>query len=205
MAKRSHDGPPDIANRNVHEAEPGRNPSLTELEGVVLGIVWSRQPCSPYVVLRRFRASPTWGWSSSTGAIYPAINRLRARGFLDHHPDLRSSRKAGLLSLSDSGLSALRDWISGVTEEMGSPGIDPIRTKLNYLAALAPVDREAFLDRAEQVTRSRIDLVRSSSIDESATGNWTLKAAYIGVEMQLDARLRWIARVREIARQQSSI
>jgi hypothetical protein len=124
---------------------------------------------------------------------------LKVRGFLNHHPDLRSSRKAGLISLSHSGLAGLRSWISGVTEEMGSPGIDPIRTKLNYLAALPPGDRKAFLDRAEQVTRARLELVRNSSTDESAAASWTLEAALLGVEMQLEARLQWLARVRQLA------
>ncbi len=205
MAKKPHDKTPDIANRNISPSNSAASGPVTELEGVILGIVWSRQPCSPYVVLSRFRASPTWGWSSSTGAIYPAIRRLKARGLLDHRPDLASNRKAELLSLSEKGLSALRTWIASVTEEMGSPGIDPIRTKINYLAALAPTERDTFLDRAEQVTRLRLDLVRKAPIDLAAVDNWTLKATHLGVESQLEARLNWLRLVRQLADQKRQI
>ncbi len=205
MAKKTHDETPDVANRNIAPFNSAASCPVTELEGVILGIVWSRQPCSPYAVLSRFRASPTWGWSSSTGAIYPAIRRLKARGLLDHRPDLASNRKAELLSLSEKGLSALRTWIASVTEEMGSPGIDPIRTKINYLAALAPTERDAFLDRAEQVTRLRLDLVRKAPIDLAAVDNWTLKATHLGVESQLEARLNWLRLVRQLADQKRQI
>jgi len=124
---------------------------------------------------------------------------LKARDLLDHRPDLASNRKAELLSLSETGLSALRTWITSVTEEMGSAGIDPIRTKINYLAALASTERDAFLDRAEQVTRSRLDLVRKTLVDQAAIDNWTLKAAHLGLESQLEARLKWLGRVRQLA------
>lgn len=92
-----------------------------------------------------------------------------------------------------------------VTEEMGSPGIDPVRTKINYLAALTPAERHAFLDRAEQVTRSRLDLVRNTPADDAAAENWTLKATLLGVETQLEARLQWLTQVRQLADQQSAL
>lgn len=199
MGKKPQNGP-HVANRNIPASQANGSPAVTELEGVILGIVWSRQPCSPYVVLSRFRMSPTWGWSSSTGAIYPAIRRLKERALLDHRPDPASARKAELLSLSDQGLEALRSWITSLSEEMGSPGIDAIRTRINYLAALPPADRDAFLDRAEEVTRSRLGVVRRTRVDPDAVGNWTLKATNLGLEFQLEARLKWLTQVRRLAR-----
>lgn len=171
---------------------------VTELEGVILGIVWSREPCSPYVILTRFQQSPTWGWSSSTGAIYPAIRRLKQRGLLDSRPEPGSKRNAALLSLTGSGRRALRDWISALSEEMGSASVDPIRTRVNYLAALDAAGRQAFLQRAEAITRSRLRLIHESPVDQSATDSWTLQATSRGLTLQLEARLKWLAELRKM-------
>ena len=165
---------------------------------MILGIVWSREPCSPYVVLSRFQRSPTWGWSSSTGAIYPAIRRLKERGLIDHRSDSTGNRRSELLSLSAVGAVALREWISRLSEEMGSAGLDPIRTRVNYLPALEPDARRAFLDRAEEVTRSRLELARVSRGDPEAKQSWTLIATASGVVHQLEARLKWLCELRHI-------
>lgn len=171
---------------------------MTELEGVILGIVWSRQPCSPYVVLSRFQQSPTWGWSSSSGAIYPAIRRLKARGLLDRREGATGKRRSELLSLSGAGEEKLRTWIAQLTEEMGSAGIDPIRTRVNYLAALEPEARLEFLDRAEAITRSRLAFAKASRTDPDAKQGWTLRATTLGLVHQLEARLRWLVELRDI-------
>lgn len=171
---------------------------MTELEGVILGIIWSRQPCSPYVVLSRFKQSPTWGWSSSTGAIYPAIRRLKQRQLLAARAEAKGKRRSELLSLTPSGQAELQKWISEVAEEMGSAGIDPIRTRVNYLAVLDPPARIAFLDRAEEVTRSRLARAHASSADPEARESWTLAATSIGVVHQLEARLLWLHDLRQL-------
>lgn len=165
---------------------------------MILGIVWSRQPCSPYVVLSRFQQSPTWGWSSSTGSIYPAIRRLKARGLLDHRSESTGRRRSEILSLSQEGSAALESWLSNLTEEMGSAGIDPIRARVNYLPALSPADRAEFLDRAEAVTRSRLALAHSRLADPDARQNWGLEATTSGLVHQLEARLLWLRELRQI-------
>jgi DNA-binding PadR family transcriptional regulator len=198
MGKEPHRRHSDIANRNIRRQRGDTSAEVTELEGVILGIVWSRQPCSPYVVLSRFQRSPTSGWSSSTGAIYPAIRRLKAKGLLDHRSGSTGKRKSELLSLSVHGSLALRGWISNLAEEMGSAGIDPIRARVNYLMALDGEARSAFLDRAEEVTRSRLELARASKGDPEAKQSWTLLATASAVVHQLEARLRWLRELREL-------
>jgi DNA-binding PadR family transcriptional regulator len=203
MGKDAHDEASDIANSNIRKPS-ARTSIVTELEGVILGIVWGRQPCSPYVVLSRFQQSPTWGWSSSTGAIYPAIRRLKARGLLNHRAESTGKRRSEALSLSAKGTAALQEWIANLNEEMGSGGLDPIRTRVNYLAALAPEARLAFLDRAEEVTRSRLQLARESQADPHAKDNWTLQATRSGLAHQLEARLRWLGELRDLVEREGS-
>lgn len=171
---------------------------------MILGIVWSRQPCSPYVVLSRFRRSPSWRWSSSTGAIYPAIRRLKSRGLLDHRGANTGNRKSELLSLSSSGDAMLREWISNLTEEMGSAGADPICMRVAYLASLKPQARIQFIDRAEEVTQSRLELAREYRGDAEARQSWTFQASTLGLISLLEARLRWLQALRKIVDQQES-
>jgi DNA-binding PadR family transcriptional regulator len=203
MSEKPHARDSSIANRNIRARRGATKEQVTELEGVILGIVWSREPCSSYVVLSRFQRSPTWGWSSSTGAIYPAIRRLKARGLIDHRSDPTGKRRSEALSLSAQGAAVLRSWISNLTEEMGSAGIDPVRARVNYLAALEPDARASFLDRAEEVTRSRLELARASKADPEAKQNWTMEATMAGLAHQLEARLRWLKDLRELVKQQS--
>jgi hypothetical protein len=110
-----------------------------------------------------------------------------------------------LISLTTTGLETLRGWIENLTDEMGSAAADPIRTRLNYLAALQPEECDAFLARAEQVTRLRLDLLRNTPIDKAAADSWTLEATHLGVEMQLEARLQWLAKVRRLLETRSGI
>lgn len=178
---------------------------MTELEGVILGIVSSRQPCSPYVVLTRFQRSPSWRWSASTGAIYPAIRRLKARGLLSHRSESAGKRKSELLSLSPQGRAVLRAWISNLTEEMGSAGADPICMRVTYLASLEPGARIQFIDRAEEVTRFRLDLAREYRGDPEAKQGWTFEASSLGLIALLEARIRWLKELRKIVERQNSL
>ena len=117
---------------------------------------------------------------------------------LDHCDEVAGKRKSELLLLSAKGASVLRAWIANLTEEMGSAGIDPIRARVNYLAALDTKARSRFLDRAEEVTRSRLDLARASKGDPDAKESWTLIATASAVVHQLEARLKWLRELREL-------
>lgn len=200
----AHQTPSGIANSNIRDR--ASSASVTELEGVILGIVRSRQPCSPYVVLKRFQQSPTWGWSSSTGAIYPAIRRLNDRGLLASEAESSgaSARKSELLSLTAKGRSVLEDWIMQLTPQMGSASIDPIRTRVNYLGFVRPEARALFIDRATSVTRSHIKLIERTPHDPNAAENWTLAATTLGLLYELRGRLKWLDHLRTTLEDRSS-
>ncbi len=59
---------------------PTATQRLSELEAVVLGLVWSDGPCTAYAVRRTVQASLSAQWSGSAGAVYPAVARLEQRG-----------------------------------------------------------------------------------------------------------------------------
>ena len=171
---------------------------LTELEGAILGIVASRQPCSAYEVRRRFERSPTWGWSSSKGAIYPAVRRLIGRKLLEAVQANRGEQRSEQLQLSELGERALAGWILAFSEGMGGAPVDPLRTRVSYLAALSVDEQFAFLDRAEREVLLALDATWQMPIDPSARARWALEASRLGVRMQVEAKLAWLRAVREL-------
>lgn len=172
---------------------------LTELEGVILGIVSSRQPCTTYVVRQRFERSPTWGWSTSKGAVYPAVSRLVLRGLLHSERQEQPRRRVELLRLSKTGHEALVTWLLTLTPEMGSAPVDPIRARANYLANLKPDQRRIFLEQAEAATREALAVAKEAVPDPAAAGAWALEATYLGVQMQVEAKLKWLQKLGDIA------
>jgi DNA-binding PadR family transcriptional regulator len=172
--------------------------AVTELEGVILGIVSSRQPCSAYVVRSRFEESPTWGWRKSKGAIYPAVSRLVARGCLASERTREGRVQKELLSLTPSGKTELVGWMLALGEEMGGAPVDPVRTRVNYLGNLSPTEREGFLSRAEEAARRALAKATLAISDQQATDHWTLQAAALGVQMQISTKIEWLRRVREL-------
>ena len=69
---------------------------LSELEAVVLGLVWSDGPCTAYAVRRTVQASLSAQWSGSAGAVYPAVARLEGPGTADLHAVGRPEQCQGL-------------------------------------------------------------------------------------------------------------
>ena len=168
--------------------------NLTELESAVLGAIRQMQPCSAYQVRRAFARAATREWSDSAGSIYPVIARLerlklvRARAKAD---DTRGRRD---LRLTKSGEAALKGWILGLASASSTP--DPVRTRLHFLELLGGKrERMAFLVRAETLTRRAIDETRAFLKEERANAEIDYLASLGGL-YQLQARLKWLAKVR---------
>jgi DNA-binding PadR family transcriptional regulator len=121
---------------------------LTELEGCVLGIVWSQGPCTAYAARRVFLDSPSPYWSGSAGAVYPLLVRLEDRGLVRaraHSLGLRASRRFGITPPGRRMLERwlgppLPDWILGIP-------MDPLRTRMGFLGALPAQEQSARRER----------------------------------------------------------
>jgi DNA-binding PadR family transcriptional regulator len=90
--------------------------ALTTLEYALLGLV-DRSPMSGYDIKRVFDSTPLAHFSSSPGAIYPALKRLAKRGLLEAELDSTTeARPRRVFSLTDEGKAALGEWLrEGVT------------------------------------------------------------------------------------------
>jgi len=84
---------------------------LTTLEYALLGIV-GMSPLTGYDVHKVFATTPLAHFSSSPGAIYPALRRLAHYGLLEARLDTtKEARPRRVYSLTKSGESVLEAWL----------------------------------------------------------------------------------------------
>ncbi len=84
---------------------------LTTLEYALLGLV-SLSPMTGYDVHKVFATTPFGHFSSSPGAIYPALRRLAHRGLLEASIDnKKEARPRRLFVLTKTGEEALEAWL----------------------------------------------------------------------------------------------
>ena len=84
---------------------------LTTLEYALLGLV-ATTPVSGYDVHKVFATTPLAHFSSSPGAIYPALRRLERRGLLQAALDrTMETRPRRVFSLTGKGGAALDAWL----------------------------------------------------------------------------------------------
>jgi DNA-binding PadR family transcriptional regulator len=84
---------------------------LTNLEYALLGLI-GISPMTGYDIHKLFETTPFGHFSSSPGAIYPALNRLARRSLLHTSMDKRKeARPRRIYSLTKIGEEALSTWL----------------------------------------------------------------------------------------------
>ena len=115
--------------------------ALTELEGAALTVIHRLKSCTPYRVRLDFQQSRSHEWSGSAGAVYPALRRLQARGFLKAQ-QTGEARRSVNYALTKAGSDALAGWLSDVERAAGS-GLDPFRCRADFWRDLPKAERDA--------------------------------------------------------------
>lgn len=175
----------------------GASRGLTELEGAVLGLVWSRAPCTPYAVRREFQVSPSPFWSGSAGAIYPLMRRLEKRGLLRAEARVTGRRRGRQYAPTAAGLRALRAWIGPPPPAwvLGVP-MDALRTRVEFLGALSRARREAFLTSVESGLSTHIRIVQRHCRRSMGKAKTADHLTARGALLMLRARRLWLREVR---------
>lgn len=166
---------------------------LTELEGCALGLVWANGPCTPYFIRRIFQVSPSPFWSGSAGAIYPLFERLERHGLVHSLERTIGKRRSRHYSLSPLGKKALLAWLRPHSDWIYAVPPDPLRTRMDFLHALPPTEKAAFLADAKEKLQSQMGLVKEDCAQKRKDGQSYLVAR--GAEKILKARLEWINEV----------
>ncbi|MGH7741342.1 MAG: PadR family transcriptional regulator [Candidatus Eiseniibacteriota bacterium] len=168
---------------------------LTELEGSVLGVVWARQPCTPYRVRREFTDSPSPYWSGSAGAIYPLMSRLESAGLLRSAAHSTGGRGSRRYQITPAGRSALGRWIGPpIPLEVAGVPPDPARMRIASMDVLPPARRRALL--AELEAQMREQLGRAERIHRAGgAGGGLFDLMSLGALAMQRSRLEWIRSV----------
>jgi len=175
---------------------------LSELEAVVLGLVWSDGPCTAYAVRRIVKGSLSSQWSGSAGAVYPAVARLERRGLIRSRAQATGRRRSQALEITARGSRVLTDWLRPPIDPdaLGIPA-DPLRMRLRFLELLAPADREAFLEQATASVATTLHEVREDVRRRRKSGESPFHVAMaLGALHATRARLRTLKELKESLR-----
>ena len=169
----------------------------TDLEAVVLAVVWRDGPCTAYAIRQHFLESPTPRWSGSAGAIYPLVRRLEARGLLRSTPEKVGARKQRDYELTTDGLAAVRNWLSEPAELDTATLHDPLRTKVLFLSALSPKEGRDFVSQALEGLGDQLAAIRAACRRESTEGNRDSYLAARNAFLLARARVAWLKEVQK--------
>jgi DNA-binding PadR family transcriptional regulator len=91
---------------------PTSRSRLTSFEHVLLGMIFI-QPSTGYDLKRRFATTPMGVYQPSSGALYPALDRMERRGLLRSQlpPPAEGGRPRRLYHLTQDGRQAHLGWV----------------------------------------------------------------------------------------------
>jgi len=165
---------------------------LTTLEYALLGLV-GMAPMSGYDVHKVFDTTPMGHFSSSPGAIYPALRRLERRGLLEARLDQTTeTRPRRVYSLSEAGDAALMAWLreavtrDGMVRDAGAP---LLRFSLMQ-GRLSPQEVITYLEGYRQVVTSYLEELRGYlpdvRVDSALHARLSLERGISGYESDAD-------------------
>lgn len=166
----------------------------TELEHIIMGVVFLKQPCTPYAVRAVFRGSLSARWTSSAGSIYPAMERLHRQGLLTTRARRGDGRNARLYRLSAKGNRALQTWLAPPLPDASEliPN-DPLRVRLRFLGALPKPKARATIREARSKLKALRDETKRQAQLSHRSGNLFQALTHRAAELTIDAQLQWLA------------
>jgi DNA-binding PadR family transcriptional regulator len=171
---------------------------LSDLENVVLGVVWKFGPLTPYAVRKEFLMSHSSHFSGSAGAIYPLMERLEGKGLISSTTLQRGERTRSLYRITRAGSAALRKWLRlSLPEKSSVTTYNPLRSRFYFLKALSPERRAEFLENAERKVREEIALIKNQCDRYKEKGETYSYLSLRNALLVLSSQLKWIAEVKE--------
>jgi DNA-binding PadR family transcriptional regulator len=170
---------------------------LSELEGAVLGMLWSDGPLTAYAVRSRFLKSRSSHFSGSAGAIYPLVERLANAELVTGTVTRRGKRSSTLYEITAAGRKALRTWLAPAEDWMAAVEFDPLRMRVHFLGVLPAAQRSRFVREAEAHLKVEIEATERLIAElEKERDVWKAWAAR-GALAVLTARHQWILDLRK--------
>jgi DNA-binding PadR family transcriptional regulator len=123
-----------------------RSREPTTLEFAILGLL-ALEPRSGYDLLNVFKTTAIGNYSSSPGAIYPALGRLEKRGLVDGAVDnTQALRPKRIFRPTAKGDDVLRRWLGGeITKNDVRRHLDQLMLRFAFHSMLEVEASRAFL------------------------------------------------------------
>lgn len=168
----------------------------TTLEYAILGLL-SFGPRSGYDLMQLFENTAMGSYSSSPGAIYPALGRLEKRGLVAGTVDDRQKlRPRRLFRPTPAGHRVLRRWLeAGITTEQVQRQLDELLLKFAFHSLLDGRATRDFLRQLAEATDRYLEELRNQrtifSDDEPPHGRMAFE---FGID-RYRACARWARRM----------
>jgi len=161
---------------------------VTEHEGLLLALVLRQQPVTAYQLFKIFEQSPVTSINASKGQLYPAIRRLKARGFLTARKVAGDGRNAEDLQVTATGAAAVRAWTKGI-DASHVVRDDPFRTRILSFDVLTKQERLEWIAKAKAIIKERRRIVDEydSNVDVPYQ-----EFAYRSVIETLRVKMEWL-------------
>lgn len=164
---------------------------LTEIEGRVLALIARLEAPTAYAIYAAIDESPTSVLKTSKGTIYPLVERLKERGYVDATP-LRGNKRGGeTLVVTDKGMTAIREWITDIREEHILV-YDPLRARIPALQFLTHEERVEWVASAKALNQQKADHVDAYRPEDGAPLESIAHQAAASV---LGAQSKWLDRL----------
>jgi DNA-binding PadR family transcriptional regulator len=184
------------------QESPVRDP--TDLEHIVLGIIAKKGPITAYAVMQEFTHSTAAHYRASAGAIYPLVRRLVRRRLIMAGGGARGRRAHTAYVIGVAGRAALRAWLSPpLPADAAGLAIDPLRTRMYFLASVPPQQRVAFVDDALRLVEAEMRANVTARNHYRATGDPFSTLAMDGALRVMRARRQWLRGARRMLAQES--
>ncbi|MEP0765244.1 MAG: PadR family transcriptional regulator [Fimbriimonadia bacterium] len=164
---------------------------LAEFDYVLLGAVYRGYPTG-YSIRNLILRTKGSRWSGSTGAVYPALRRLEASGYLAAETAGKASRARTSYSLTPKGTEALRRWMMGpVSEEDLGMMSDPLRSRCLNLRLLKPRERVTAVRQWIEQNEAYIAYF-TQRLGELPGKDRFVDLAFLNLAHLLEGRRRWL-------------
>jgi DNA-binding PadR family transcriptional regulator len=178
---------------------------LSELEGVAVGIISKRQPCTAYALRMELKASPSSHWRASAGAIYPLLSRLEDEGLIRSTNDSSDGRGRRPLSITREGRKALKTWIKEIVNPtLLSEIFDPLRSRMFFLGALAHKEQIALAERVLTDLALHLENSRQYVRQNPASDDFFEHLGAIGGVINAESRIKFLTTVLAQIREQQT-
>lgn len=155
---------------------------------MLLALILREQPVTAYQLVKVHEQSPVSSINASKGQVYPAIRRLKDRGFVTSEKVVNDRRQSETLSTTALGQAAVRQWLTNL--ELSHVAIeDPLRTRVLSFDLLTREERFEWIIRAKKLVKERQDLIER--FGESISEPYQQKALFNAI-VTLSAKMKWL-------------